>query len=233
MKLGEVVHIKAMPPSLKKHRRMDAFTLIELLVIISIIAILAALLLPALSSSKQRALSTQCLSNIRQVGLGMMLYAQDANELYPESGGAILWDQIDPETQRHGWMQQILPYTKSTNVFQCPSDKNGFFSYFNGTRAAYVDETNYASIDAKKIQFPSAQVLSGDTLWTAAQILDADKDDYSVNCVGGPANGTPWVDWQRHNKGQNLLFTDSHVQWFKGYDTNKMTFRYDSMHGWK
>ncbi|MDB6121143.1 MAG: N-terminal cleavage protein [Pedosphaera sp.] len=163
----------------------------------------------------------------------MALYAQDSSDLFPESGGVILWDQIDPGTQNYGWMQQILPYTKSTNVFACPTDKKSQFSYFNGSRAAFIENNGRGSIGVNKIRFPSAQVLSGDTLWIDLQAYDSDKDDYAVNCVGGSINGNPSVGWQRHNNGQNLLFTDNHVQWFKRYDPAKMTFRYDSMHGWE
>jgi len=137
-----------------------------MLVVIAIIGILAALLLPTLAASKQRALSAQCLSNVRQIGLGMTIYAQESHELYPESGGTILWDQIDPETQKPGWMQQLLPYTKSTNIYRCPSDRKSQFSDFNGTRAVYVANTNFGPIDGNQVKFPSAQVLSGDTLWT-------------------------------------------------------------------
>lgn len=210
-----------------------AFSLIELLVAIAIIGILAALLLPSLAASKQRALTAQCLSNLRQVGLGMTLYADESSGLLPESGGTIFWDQTDPETQKYGWMQQILTYTRSTNIYRCPSDLKGQFSYFNGARAAYLLADNFASVDTKQIHFPSAQVLSGDTLWTDADLADSDKDDYSINCVGGKLNGKRWVEWERHHKGQNVLFTDNHVKWYKGYDTNEMTFRYDSMHGWE
>jgi prepilin-type N-terminal cleavage/methylation domain-containing protein len=209
------------------------FTLIELLVVIAIIGILAALLLPAMAISKQKAQAVGCVSNLRQIGVAMTLYADDFHGLFPESGDIILWDQTDPETQGASWMQQIVSYAKNTNVYRCQSDFKGQFSYFNGARAAYVAETNNASVDTKMIRFPAAQVLSGDTLWVDKWIADADKDDYSFNCVGGPANGDPWMGWQRHGRGQNLLFTDSHVKWYKGYETNEMTFRYDLMHGWQ
>lgn len=210
-----------------------AFTLIELLVVIAIIGILAALLLPSLAAAKQRAWTTQCNSNLRQIGVGMILYSDENQGLFPISGGTILWGQIDPETQKPSWLKQILGYTLTTNIYRCPADRLGAFSYFNSARAAYIAETNFASVDTKRIQFPAAHVLSGDTLWTEAEIMDADKDDYSNNCVGGAVNGKRWVGWQRHAKGQNLLFTDGHVKWYKGYDTNEMTFRYDSMHGWQ
>jgi prepilin-type N-terminal cleavage/methylation domain-containing protein/prepilin-type processing-associated H-X9-DG protein len=219
--------------SLRSSSKRSGFTLIELLVVIAIIAILAALLLPVLATAKQRAVATQCLSNLQQIGLGMIMYSHDANGLFPESGGLILWGQVDPITQKNGWMQQILAYTQNTNVYHCPSELNESFSYFNGVRAAYVVLNDYGSVDTKLIRFPSAQVLSGDTTWSGEGSEDSDKDDYTQNCVGGEVNGQPAVAWQVHNKGQNLLFTDGHAKWYKGYNTNEMTFRYDSMHGWQ
>jgi prepilin-type processing-associated H-X9-DG protein len=51
--------------------------------------------------------------------------------------------------------------------------------------------------------------------------------------VGSELDGYKVVDWRVHSKGQNLLFSDGHVKWYKDYDTNEMTFRYDSMHGWE
>ena len=214
-------------------RGRSAFTLIELLVVIAIIAILAALLLPALSGAKQWSVRTKCASNLRQIGLGMAMYADDSNGLYPESGGLIEWDQSDPTTRQRSWMEQIVSYTKSTNIYRCPLDLLSPFSYFNGVRAAYIVLTNFGSVDVAQIRFPSAQVLSGDTLWTTGNAADADKDDYSQNCVGGSANGTPAEGWQIHGGGQNILFTDSHVKWYNAYNRAEMTFRYDSIRGWQ
>jgi prepilin-type N-terminal cleavage/methylation domain-containing protein/prepilin-type processing-associated H-X9-DG protein len=219
-----------------RHELVGAFTLVELLVVIAVIAILAAILLPVLPAARERGWTTQCKSNLRQLGLGMNMYATDNNGLYPESGGVILWDEIDPQTQKHGWMQQILPFTQSTNVDHCPKDMRGWFSYFNSARAAMIVNSNFASVDTKKLRFPSEFVSSGDTLWTGLPNLnpyDSDKDDYTQNCVGGAANGKSWVGWQVHSKGQNVLFSDGHAQWFNGYVTTEMTFRYDSMHGWQ
>ena len=223
-----------------------AFTLIELLVVIAIIGILAALLLPALSSAKQRAWTTQCNSNLHQIGLGMRMFADDANGLYPESGYTIPWgtiDQAPPDgSGKPSWMQQIVSYTQNTNVYHCPGNaqlpaaNQSPFNYFNGVRAATVVADNaYAPVDSKQILFPSAYVLAGDTIDNGQYFArnDADKDDYSQDCVGGPANGTPWVDWQAHTKGQNIHFADGHAKWYSGYNTNDMTFRYDSMHGWE
>jgi prepilin-type N-terminal cleavage/methylation domain-containing protein len=210
------------------------FTLIELLVVMAIIAILASLLLPALSKAKQRARTIQCLSNLRQIGIGMKLYAGNSDGFYPESGDVIPWDQTDPTTHKSSWLQQIFPFAPNTNVFHCPADRRAFFSYFNGARAAYVDATNhYAAVDSKKILFPVAYVLAGDTLGADFVPEDADKDDYTHNCVGGPENGLPAEEWRIHGQGQNVLFEDGHIRWYQSYVPSEMTFRYDSMHGWQ
>jgi prepilin-type N-terminal cleavage/methylation domain-containing protein/prepilin-type processing-associated H-X9-DG protein len=222
----------------KSHdRNAPAFTLIELLVVIAIIAILAAMLLPALAKAKERAWTISCNSNLRQINLGLVLYADDARGLFPRSGASIAWNTVSPEAPTNSWMQQIFRYVQTTNVYHCPANKlvpqaqQSWFNYFNGARAAYVVSGGFASVDTRKILFPSAFVLSGDTLDFTPD--DSDKDDYSQNCVGGPENGMPWEDWQAHSRGQNILFADGHSRWFNGYNTNEMTFRYDSMRGWE
>ena len=235
-------------------RSARAFTLIELLVVIAIIAILAAMLLPALSAAKQRAWTTSCTSNLRQIGLGQRLFADENSESYPKSGTDIHWGASDMQPPAGsglpGWMEQIYQYTSSTNVCNCPGnvqlppDMRGPFNYFNGARAAFIVAGGFAAVKGTSILFPSAYVLSGDTCGIPSVTpgegtggnfdpLDADKDDYTQNCVGGATNGTPFELWQVHSRGQNILFADGHVRWYKAYDPNEMTFRYDSIHGWQ
>jgi prepilin-type N-terminal cleavage/methylation domain-containing protein/prepilin-type processing-associated H-X9-DG protein len=238
---------------LAENKMRGAFTLIELLVVIAIIAILAALLLPALTSAKQKAWTTSCNSNLHQVGLGMRMFTDDNGEFYPESGTTIYWNTNDSPppggSGKASWMQQIFPYVGNTNAYNCPGnvqlpvDMRGPFNYFNGCRAAYVMVTNFAPVKSTGILYPSAYVLSGDTCGIPGVTggedggnfdpLDADKDDYTQNCVGGPANGTPCELRQVHSLGQNVLFADGHSKWYKGYNAGEMTFRYDSMHGWE
>lgn len=223
----------------------DGFTLIELLVVIAIIAILAALLLPALSAAKQKAWTTNCNSNLHQTGLGMRMYADDSGELYPESGGNIYWNATDAGTKRPSWMQQIVAYAGSTNVFNCPGNVQlpvplqGPFNYFNGCNAAYVATGSFAPVKSAAILFPSAFVLGGDTAGTLNNgaglqfdPLDADKDDYSQNCVGGAASPAKTEYWRIHRQGQNLLFADGHVKWYKGFNAGEMTFGYRTMTNW-
>ncbi len=221
------------------------FTLIELLVVIAIIAILAALLLPTLSAAKQRAWTSKCNSNLRQIGLGMRMFADENGERYPESGGTIYWDATDPGTKKQSWMQQIFPDVGNTNVFNCPgnvqlpTDVQGPFNYFNGCNAAFVATGGFAAVNSDSIVFTSAFVLGGDTAGTKSNgtglqfdPLDADKDDYTQNCVGGAASDANTEFWKIHSGGQNVLFADGHSKWYRGYSAGDMTFAYTTMTNW-
>src|SRR5262245_8797299 len=96
-----------------------AFTLIELLIVIAIIAILAALLLPALSRGKSAGQSAVCKSNLREIGLALELYVIDFQK-FPLCATA---DQVQGRSGFTLWDAKLLPYAAShSNLFVCPGD---------------------------------------------------------------------------------------------------------------
>lgn len=101
-------------------RTKNAFTLIELLVVIAVIAILAALLFPVFARAREKANQTASLSNVRQLGTGLLLYANDADSCFP------LETDEPPINGGHSniktYDMQILPYLKNLNIFKSPSD---------------------------------------------------------------------------------------------------------------
>lgn len=108
-----------------RSEKRSAFTLIELLVVIAIIAILAAILFPVFAQAKEAAKKTTCLSNTKQIALGVYLYVGDFDDTLPqtswESGATPQPFNPSGKYQIH-WSYLIQPYVKSWNIFVCPSD---------------------------------------------------------------------------------------------------------------
>ena len=124
-------------PSLK-----HAFTLIELLVVIAIIAILAAILFPVFAQAKEAAKKTACLSNMKQISIGLMMYETDADDMNPPS-------QVGLGAQIVSWPTLIQPYIKSDQVFSCPSATSAGIAadptrVFGGTARNYCGLTKTA-----------------------------------------------------------------------------------------
>src|ERR671911_538305 len=100
-------------------RPRRGFTLIELLVVIAIIAILAAILFPVFAQAREKARSASCLSNIKQLGLTLQMYAQDYDETLPNHA-ADTANFLDAKAPAN-WAKAVSPYAKNTQIFSCPS----------------------------------------------------------------------------------------------------------------
>jgi prepilin-type N-terminal cleavage/methylation domain-containing protein/prepilin-type processing-associated H-X9-DG protein len=151
-------------------RRTSAFTLIELLVVVSIIATLAALLLPAISQAKSQANSTKCLSGLRQIGLAVFAYAGDNDDAIPPTKawvtGANAYVPAPPgqEGANHvKWYNLLAPYVdqqkttyKSGIFWNCPS----FVGQFNSGYYAGNDKTGYGKNPT--LNYPNTTGWDGD-----------------------------------------------------------------------
>jgi prepilin-type N-terminal cleavage/methylation domain-containing protein len=99
-------------------QRKNGFTLIELLVVIAIIAILAAILFPVFAQARERARMIGCLSNARQLGTVLRMYAQDYDETYPKPDIV----ESDAYADIYIWRNAVQPYMKNKGIFACPSN---------------------------------------------------------------------------------------------------------------
>jgi prepilin-type N-terminal cleavage/methylation domain-containing protein/prepilin-type processing-associated H-X9-DG protein len=125
-------------------RKRTGFTLIELLVVIAIIAILAAILFPVFAQAREKARQSGCLSNLKQIGTGLMMYAQDYDEAYPCNWFGGLW-ATTPNGRMYKWMDAVYPYVKNEQVFSCPSDGSARKKYIYYKNLPRESETNWGS----------------------------------------------------------------------------------------
>ena len=231
---------------MKPHRlhNRNAFTLIELLVVIAIIAFLAAILFPVFARARENARRSSCMSNLKQIGLGVMMYVQDYDEFYPRaayssaelppngswysSGGVYSWF----------WQQTIYPYTKSDQLYQCPSSSSTGKPYSQNYGANSQIIQLYSSTSLASLDAPSTTYMAMDA-GTYYLEIDASHDYVTApegafwylpgtqkltgcpitGCAGASMNsGFVQSDFSsdgRHFDGNNVIFGDGHVKWVK------------------
>ena len=197
---------------MKKNER-TGFTLIELLVVIAIIAILASILFPVFARARENARRASCQSNLKQIALAQMQYAQDYDEKLVPSA---VYD--NPKGLGYGtWMYVLQPYIKSVQIFTCPSVSNAVYS---GTPNTTQNNTGYAYYNYVQgqalavIDTPASLAMFADAGVLPTPPYAANDHYYSMNwdeTVGD--NGVP--PDAAHFDGANIAFADGHVKWLK------------------
>ena len=198
------------------------FTLIELLVVIAIIAILAAILFPVFAKAREKARQSSCLSNLKQQGLGAMMYLEDYDERLPYNWWMSGPGQYMPNAQV--WMDLIGPYIKNKQIFVCPSnglkDHSGTAMYGtvfsdycyvswptaeagNGTQASPYMRGLGGGLALSQIRYPAEEAL----LWEG--LTGSGLCGYAMASCNGV---------ERHNEGINFVLLDGHAKWSRYID---------------
>ena len=228
--------------------RRRAFTLIELLVVIAIIAILAAILFPVFARAREQARRASCASNFKQIGLGMMQYTQDYDERYPpfSLGAGNVGFQGYNGADGARWADEIFPYVKSSQIFDCPSGSKKMTLYPGG-QFFDIGTYSYGYVAASDATFPvgvAARSMAEieDTAGTLMLVEDGRQDDATGGGIGNPETqgrlipkvGEPLetlggrLNGFRHtgvaqsdypNYAFNAAYVDGHVKWTRLTDS--------------
>jgi len=186
------------------------FTLIELLVVIAIIAILAAILFPVFAKAREKARQSSCLSNGKQLGLALLSYLQDNDEVCMPH-----WNPGNGVTA-YLWPQFLSPYIKSTQVFNCPSRSDitntGGYDSTVGWGYSYYTAYRYNPHSMSQVVHAAETCVMMDNLyylWYTGYLYNRYPADtyYGINGTATPKG--------QHNDGNNCVFYDGHCKWYK------------------
>lgn len=159
-------------------KSVSGFTLIELLVVIAIIALLAAILFPVFSQSREKARQTSCVSNLRQISLALQQYTQDFDETYPPE--IVKAPPINGGTEdARPFDRELMPYLKNDGVWACPSDEaiRDNTSLWDGAYKASQAPRSYGIVNRLVTQESAASGGGNDdnTGITDKRIADVDR----------------------------------------------------------
>jgi prepilin-type N-terminal cleavage/methylation domain-containing protein/prepilin-type processing-associated H-X9-DG protein len=199
------------------HRR--GFTLIELLVVIAIIAILAAILFPVFQKVRENARRTSCLSNEKQLALGLTLYTQDYDEFFPPTA-TYAADGVTVIL----WPDMINSYVNNKQIRLCPSDSTDKNNSYGLSELTFVDETDaypqtIPTTSLAAFQTPSATVMLGEL--GVGTVGVGYQGDLTTPVVDAYKLTAPDVDLNdqydarpsaRHLGQTNVAFMDGHVK---------------------
>ena len=213
-----------MTSSLKQPRRAG-FTLIELLVVIAIIAILAAILFPVFQRVRENARRTACLSNMKQLGLGVVQYTQDYDERMPNatdgnSGNATLggWMYYSgfntPNVNFDPVRGSIYSFTKSMGIYVCPDDSAAQSSHDSYALSSCVASGTAKPAGATNYVRPGKGLSSFDN--SAGTLLFCEEASGSANQGTNDAYLNYTLDHisLRHSGGSNMAFVDGHAKYY-------------------